>query len=99
MDQGHPIRHTLTSSIPSTMCVTCHFHQGSGALANDYGYKNFYSSIDAMLMGRKTYEKALELGDHSYKEKKWFVFTRKKRSNAGNIEFVDEHSSVCKETT
>ncbi len=29
----------------------------------DYGYRDFFASIDTMLMGRKTYEKAIELGD------------------------------------
>ncbi len=37
-ESGHPIKHQLTSAIPSNQCITCHFHQGSGALANYYGY-------------------------------------------------------------
>ncbi len=37
-ESGHPIKHQLTRAIPSNQCVTCHFHQGSGALANYYGY-------------------------------------------------------------
>jgi hypothetical protein len=37
-ESGHPIKHQLTRAIPSTQCVSCHFHQGSGALANYYGY-------------------------------------------------------------
>jgi hypothetical protein len=37
-DPGHPIKHQLTRAIPSSQCVTCHFHQGSGALGNYYGY-------------------------------------------------------------
>lgn len=37
-ESGHPIKHQLTRVIPSSQCMTCHFHQGSGALANYYGY-------------------------------------------------------------
>jgi hypothetical protein len=29
---GHPTKHQLTRSIPSAQCVTCHHHQGNGAL-------------------------------------------------------------------
>ncbi|MFN7991523.1 MAG: dihydrofolate reductase family protein [Candidatus Micrarchaeia archaeon] len=44
---------------------------------SDYGFGRFSSSIDTMIMGRKTYEKALELGDDSFKKKDWVVFARK----------------------
>lgn len=37
-ESGHPIYHQMTSKIPSNQCVTCHFHQGSGGIANYYGY-------------------------------------------------------------
>ncbi len=37
-EPGHPIHHRLTRTIPSSQCMSCHFHQGSGALANYYGY-------------------------------------------------------------
>ena len=33
-EPGHPITHHLTSSIPSSQCLTCHHHQGNGALGN-----------------------------------------------------------------
>ena len=29
---------------------------------DDYGYQEFYESVDAVIMGRKTFEKGLELG-------------------------------------
>ncbi|HUG89929.1 MAG TPA: hypothetical protein VML55_03790 [Planctomycetaceae bacterium] len=37
-EPGHPIKHKLTRAIPSSQCMTCHFHQGSGALGNFLGY-------------------------------------------------------------
>ena len=29
---GHPIKHQFTRSIPSAQCVSCHHHQGNGAI-------------------------------------------------------------------
>ena len=37
---------------------------------SDYGYLQFFNSIDTVLMGRKTFDKALELGEYPYKDKK-----------------------------
>jgi len=42
----------------------------------DYGYKKFYDSIDTVIMGRKTYEKALKLEEHPFNEKKCYIFTK-----------------------
>ncbi len=36
-EPGHPIQHRLTSSIPTSQCLTCHHHQGNGALGNYQG--------------------------------------------------------------
>lgn len=42
----------------------------------DYGYTEFYDSIDITLMGNETYRQVLTFGDFPYKEKENFVFTR-----------------------
>jgi len=42
----------------------------------DYGYKNFLSSIDTTLMGYKTYEICLSFGEWVYKDQKNYVFSR-----------------------
>ena len=56
----------------------------------DYGYKEFYSSIDTVLMGRKTYELSLKLGE-TYKDKKAVVFSTKKNlKKSSKIEFVSD---------
>ena len=56
----------------------------------DYGYKKFYASVDAVLMGRKTYELALKLGE-TYKDKRAIVFTRQKNfKKNSNVEFVSD---------
>lgn len=47
---GHPIKHQLTRQIPTSQCMTCHYHQGSGALANYIGYVwwDYESDAEAM---------------------------------------------------
>ena len=57
----------------------------------DYGYAKFYNSIDTVLMGRKTYELSLKLGE-SYKGKRAIVFTKQK--NLKKLENVDFVSNV-----
>ncbi|MFM8362476.1 MAG: dihydrofolate reductase family protein [Haliscomenobacter sp.] len=43
----------------------------------DYGYSDFYDSIDATLMGKKTYLEILGMGEFPYLDKKNYVFVRK----------------------
>jgi len=42
----------------------------------DYGYAEFYASVDALLMGRATYEKTLSFGAWPYEGKPCRVFSR-----------------------
>lgn len=44
---------------------------------SDYGYSEFYASVDALLMGRQTYEKALEFGSWVYPGKPCWVFSKR----------------------
>jgi len=54
----------------------------------DYGYKKFYDSVDTALMGRKTYELGIKLGE-KYTKKRNIIFTRRKNlKKVGNAEFV-----------
>ncbi len=56
---------------------------------NDYGYTEFYNSIDALIMGRKTYEQVLSFGEWPYKGKRSYVFTSQKfETELRNVEFV-----------
>lgn len=48
---------------------------GSGGL--DYGYREFYDSIDTTLMGNSTYRVALTADAFPYPDKTNYVFTRK----------------------
>jgi dihydrofolate reductase len=42
----------------------------------DYGYAEFYSTIDTVVMGRKTYDVSLSFGENSYPGTQAFVFSR-----------------------
>jgi len=42
----------------------------------DYGYGEFYASIEAVLLGRATYEKCLEFPHWPYAGKPYWVFSR-----------------------
>jgi len=44
---GHPIRHKFTLSMPSSQCVSCHHHQGNGALTMYQGYLWWDQETDA----------------------------------------------------
>ena len=42
----------------------------------DYGYQEFYDSVDAIAIGRKTYDQILGFGDWPYPGKHSYIFTR-----------------------
>ncbi|MDO8553813.1 MAG: dihydrofolate reductase family protein [Candidatus Micrarchaeota archaeon] len=56
----------------------------------DYGYTKFLSSTDCALMGRKTYETAIKLGDSPKEGRKWYVFTHSSEQNKENITFISD---------
>ena len=48
----------------------------------DYGYADFYRSIDAIAMGSKTYEQVLGFGAWPYPGKPCYVFTQRRLTSA-----------------
>lgn len=51
----------------------------------DYGYGEFYNSVDGIIMGSTTFEMVLSLGPWPYSEKPAFIFTnRALKANAQN---------------
>jgi dihydrofolate reductase len=60
----------------------------------DYGYTEFYNSIDTILVGRKTYEQSLIFEEYPYKGKKIYVFTHNAKEQnekkASNVEYIDK---------
>jgi dihydrofolate reductase len=58
----------------------------------DYGYTKFYDSIDTIIVGRKSYDQSLTFDEYPYKDKKVYVFTRKKvrkNNKEHDIEYID----------
>src|SRR5262245_32480993 len=49
-ESGHPIRHTLTRSIPSSQCVVCHMHPGTNMVASYFGYTWWDNEVDGEQM-------------------------------------------------
>jgi dihydrofolate reductase len=47
-----------------------------GPMDSPYEHENYYKSVTAVIMGRKTYEKALSFGAYPYKGKPGLVVTR-----------------------
>jgi dihydrofolate reductase len=55
----------------------------------DYGYTGFLSSIDTVLMGRKTYEQVLTFGEYPYKGIEGYAFSRTRGNERDeNVSFV-----------
>ena len=70
---------------------------------DDYGFAQFYDLVDTILMGRRTYNKALELapGGYPHKDKKSYVFTQtasgRKREKDQNVYFITDVIEFAKE--
>ncbi len=55
----------------------------------DYGYAEFISSVDTVILGRKTYDKVLSFGiPYPHADKQCYVVTRTVRPDEGNIHFI-----------
>ena len=50
---------------------------GEGLGSDDYGYQDFINSVDALVMGRNTYELVLSFGSWPYGDKPVFVLSSK----------------------
>lgn len=60
----------------------------------DYGYNDFVSTIDTVIMGRKTYDKVLSFGiPFPHINKKTFVVTRSVRPSVNSIDFYSGNIS------
>lgn len=55
----------------------------------DYGYEDFYRSIDRLVMGRNTYEQIKSWGEYPYPDKTGFVFSQTLQGDRNpNVTFV-----------
>ena len=48
---------------------------------NDYGYAEFYAGVEALVMGRRTYDQAVSFGEWPYPGKPAYVFTHSPSGN------------------
>ncbi len=54
----------------------------------DYGYADFVKTVDAVIVGRKTYDKVISMGfDFPYADKDAYIITRTARTNTGPVKF------------
>lgn len=59
-----------------------------GKEGEDYGYQAFVDTTDAVIIGRKTYEKVLSMGfEYPHTDKDVYLVTRTPRPSVGNIHF------------
>lgn len=67
--------------------------------AEDYGYRKFFESVDAVLLGRKTYEQSLGFGKWPYEGKRCWIFSRQKikAAPAGVTVTTDRPRDVVRE--
>ncbi len=57
--------------------------------SDDYGYADFYAGVDALVMGRRTYDQVLGFGQWPYAGKPAYVFTSNPPDdNPHGVEFV-----------
>lgn len=57
----------------------------------DNGYSEFYSTVDTILIGRRTYDWIIEKekGNFPYKNKKCYVFSRSESGEKEDVEFIN----------
>jgi dihydrofolate reductase len=54
----------------------------------DYGYSEFVKTIDTVIVGRRTYEKVLEMGfEYPHTDKQVYIVTRSPKPSLGLIQF------------
>lgn len=58
----------------------------------DYGYSAFYDSVDAVLLGRRTYEQSLGFGEWAYPGKPCWVFSGSVATSAPDDVTVTDRS-------
>jgi dihydrofolate reductase len=60
----------------------------------DYGYNDFVKSVDAVIIGRKTYEKVIEMGyEYPHTDKEVYILTRTAKPSIGNFKFYTDDLS------
>lgn len=57
----------------------------------DYGYADFIKTVDAVIVGRKTYDKVISMGfDFPHADKDAYIITRTPRPTIGSLKFYTD---------
>lgn len=57
----------------------------------DYGYNDFVKSVDAVIIGRKTYEKVIAMGyEYPHTDKDVYILTRTAKPSIDNFKFYTD---------
>lgn len=59
---------------------------------HDYGYRAFYDTIDATLMGHNTYKQILGFGSFPYPDKRNYVFTKGDAARLSNVTIIKSNA-------
>ncbi len=57
----------------------------------DYGYNDFISTVDTVIMGRKTFEWITNQVEYPHADKKSYIITRAQKPDSGNITYYSEN--------
>lgn len=64
----------------------------------DYGYMDFISSVDTVILGRKTYDKVMTMvNDFPHKERKTYVLSKSRTGFDGNVYYVNSVQELLAE--
>lgn len=64
----------------------------------DYGFSQFFEDVDTLIMGRKTFEKCLNLGPWPYDKIKTYVFSKTLEDQFGqSVSIINRDPSVFAE--
>jgi dihydrofolate reductase len=57
----------------------------------DYGYNDFVQLVDTVIVGRKTYDKVIEMGyEYPHADKTIFIVTRNAKPSKGNVQYYSD---------
>lgn len=61
----------------------------------DYGYAEYYDTVDTIILGRKTYDKVLSFGiPYPHAQKTTYVITRQSKASEGTVHFYNGELQV-----
>lgn len=62
----------------------------------DNGYKQFYNTVDTLIMGRRTYDWVMNQGKYPYKGKQSYVLTHRPEMDTSSVKFVSDVEAIIK---